>query len=202
MKNNLEKAKDLFQKHNGVLRTSEAVALGIHPRDLYHLRNTGSLESLERGVYRLTSEPNFSDPDLVVVGKKIPQGVLCLISALAHYELTTQIPHYVYIALPRRARIPRLAHPPLRCFHYSNASYEAGIEIVSINAIPTKIYSVEKTLADCVKFRYKIGMDVVLEALKEYWRKGRTDLDLLFEYAAICRVEKILQPIMQTIVSQ
>lgn len=90
----------------------------------------------------------------------------------------------------------------MRCFWYSKEAYEAGVEIISIGGFPVKIYSVEKTLADCLKFRQKIGMDVVLEALKEYWRQGHTNLDKLYDYAKICRVEKTLHPIMETIVSQ
>ena len=193
---------EIFRRHNGILRTAEAIRLGIHPVYLYKLRDEGKLESLGRGVFRLASMPDFSEPDLVLVAKRIPQGVVCLISALSYYELTTQIPHFVYVALPKASRLPQVEYPPLRCFWYSKNAYEAGVEIISVNGFPVRIYSIEKTLADCLKFRQKIGMDVVLEALKEYWRQGKTDLDKLYDYAKICRVEKILQPIIETIVSQ
>lgn len=193
---------EVFRCHNGILRTSEAIQLGIHPTYLYKLRDEGVLESLERGVFRLTSMPDFSEPDLVLVAKRIPQGIICLISALSYYDLTTQIPHFVYVALPRTARWPQVSYPPLRCFWYSENSYKNGIETIAINGCSVKIYSVEKTLADCLKFRNKIGMDVVLEALHAYWRRGNTNLDKLYKYAKICRVEKILQPIIETIVSQ
>jgi len=192
----------IFRKHKGILRTAEAIKLGIHPATLYKLRDKGILESLGRGVFRLASIPDFSEPDLVLATKRIPKGVICLISALSYYNLTTQIPHFVYISLPRTSRLPKLDYPPLRCFWYSKKTYEAGIETIYINKFPVKIYSIEKTLADCIKFRQKIGMDVVLEALKEYWRLGKTNMDALYDYAKICRVEKILQPIMETIVSQ
>lgn len=193
---------EIFQQHNGILRTAEAIKLGIHPVYLYRLRDEGVLESLGRGVFRLASIPDFSEPDLVLVAKRIPQGIVCLISALAYYELTTQIPHFVYIALPRTSRLPKLNYPPLRIFWYSESAYKAGVEEILISGFPVKIYNIEKTLADCLKFRQKIGMDVVLEAFKEYWRKGKTDLDKLYDYAKICRVEKILQPIIETIVSR
>jgi predicted transcriptional regulator of viral defense system len=195
-------AVSVFRKHNGILRTSEALRLGVHPVDLYKLRDQGILESLSRGIYRLVSSPEFSEPDFVVAAKRIPKGVICLISALAYYELTTQIPHSVYIALPRLSRIPQLHYPPIRCFFFSAESYKKGIEIISVDGVSVKIYGVEKTLADCLKFRQKIGMDIVIEALKEYWRKGKTDLDKLFEFAKICRVENVLKPIIETIVSQ
>jgi predicted transcriptional regulator of viral defense system len=139
---------------------------------------------------------------LVLVAKRIPQGIVCLISALAYYELTTQIPLFVYIALPRTSRLPKPSYPPLRYFWYSKNAYESGVETILVSGFPVRIYNVEKTLADCLKFRQKIGMDAVLEAFKEYWRKGRTDLDKLYDYAKICRVEKVLQPIIETIVSQ
>ncbi len=146
--------------------------------------------------------PDFAEPDLVLVAKRIPLGIVCLISALAYYELTTQIPHFVYIALPRTSRLPKPSYPPLRIFWYSQSAYEAGIEEISVSGFPVKVYNIEKTLADCLKFRQKIGMDVVLEAFKEYWRKGKTDLDKLYDYAKICRIEKVLQLIIETIVSQ
>ncbi len=193
---------EVFRQHNGILRTAEAIKLGIHPVHLYQLRDAGILEVLGRGVFRLASMPDFSEPDLVLVIKRIPQGVICLISALAYYELTTQIPHFVYIALPRTSRLPKPSYPPLRIFWYSKNAYEEGVEEISVSGFAVKIYNIEKTLADCLKFRQKIGMDVVLEAFKEYWRKGNTDLDKLYDYAKICRVEKILQPIIETIVSQ
>ena len=192
----------IFKKHKGILRTSEALRYGVHPANLYRLRDEGTLETLDRGVFRLTSMPDFSDIDFVLVAKRVPQGIICLISALSYYELTTQIPHFVYLALPRNTRSPQMGYPPLRCFRYSTNSYEKGIETVLIDGFPVKIYSPEKTLVDCLKFRSEIGMDVVLEALKEYWRKGRTNLDKLYKYAKVCRVEKILRPIMETIVSE
>lgn len=193
---------EIFRKHQGILRTSEALRLGIHPAHLYKLRDEGVLESLGRGVFRLASMPDFSEPDLVLVAKRVPKAVICLISALAYYELTTQIPHFVYLALPRTARPPKVSYPPLRCFWYSEDAYKKGVETISVNGCHVRIYNVEKTLADCLKFRQKIGMDVVLEALKAYWKRGHANLDKLFEYAKICRVEKILHPIIETIVSE
>lgn len=193
---------EIFRKHKGILRTSEAIKLGIHPAHLYRMRDEGILESLGRGVFRLMSMPDFSEPDLVLVSKRVPKCVICLISALSYYRLTTQIPHFVYIALPRPSRLPKLEYPPIRCFWYSKNAYQAGVNTILIEGVPIKIFSIEKTLADCLKFRQKIGMDVVLEALKEYWRRGKTNLDKLYEYAKICRVEKILAPIMETIVSE
>jgi len=197
-----QKAIELFKKNQGLLRTAEAIRLGIHPRTIYQMRDEGLLEQLAKGTYRLVEVPDFSEPDLVLVSKKIPQGIICLISALAYHEITTQIPHFVYVAIPTKARPSRLDYLPLRYFRYSEKVYTSGVETKLIGGYPIKIYNIEKTLADCVKFRNKIGMDVVIEALKMYWQRKGTHIDKLYEYAKINRVEKILQPIMETIVSQ
>lgn len=105
-------AETIFRRHRGVLRTAHALKLGIHPRVLYRLRDAGRLVAVTRGVYRLADLPEPSQPDLLVVASRIPQAVICLISALSFYGLTTQVPHEVYVALPRGSRYPRVQHPP------------------------------------------------------------------------------------------
>jgi len=180
---------------------SEAIKMGIHRRELYALRDRGDLEVISRGLYRLVDTPDPSLPDLIPVAKKIPYGVICLISALAFHEITTQIPHFVYVALPNHAHRPAISHPPMRYFWYNQKLLTTGVQKHSIDGCSIMIFDVEKTLIDCVKFRNKIGMDVVLEALKMYWQSRKTDLDKLFEYARLFRVEKILKPILETIVS-
>lgn len=197
----LELAIAIFRKAGGVLTMSEAIKKGIHRRELYALRDRGDLEVVNRGLYRLVDMPDPSLPDFIPVAKKIPHGVICLISALAFHEITTQIPHFVYVALPSKAHRPAISHPPMRYFWYNQKLLSTGAEKHSIDGCSVMIFNVEKTLVDCVKFRNKIGMDIVLEALKMYWQRGRTDLDKLFEYAKLFRVEKILKPIMETIVS-
>lgn len=180
---------------------SEAIALGIHRRELYALRDQGDLEVINRGLYRLTSMPEPSLPDFLPAAKRISNGVICLISALAFHEITTQIPHFVYVALPSDAHRPAISYPPMRYFWYTKKLLTTGIEEHSIDGCVIKIFDVEKTLVDCVKFRNKIGMDIVLEALRMYWQSGKTNLDKLFEYAKLFRVDKILKPIMEAIVS-
>jgi predicted transcriptional regulator of viral defense system len=121
--------------------------------------------------------------------------------ALAFHEITTEIPHFVYVALPSQTHKPVISYPPMHFFWYNEKLLTTGVEEHLIDGCPTRIFNVEKTLVDCVKFRNKIGIDVVLEALKMYWRGGKTNLDQLFEYAKMFRVEKPLRPIMETIVS-
>lgn len=200
-KSKLELAIDAFRKAGGVLKMSEAIKLGVHRRELYALRDRGDLEVVSRGLYRLIEIPEPSLPDFIPVAKKISHGVICLISALAYHEITTQIPHFVYVALPSTAHKPAIAHPPMRYFWYTEKLLTTGVEEHVIDGCRVKIFNIEKTLIDCVKFRNKIGMDVVFEAIKMYWRGGKTDLDKLFEYAKLFRVEKFLKPIMEAIVS-
>jgi predicted transcriptional regulator of viral defense system len=197
----LELAIAIFRKAGGVLTMSEAIKAGMHRRELYALRDRGDLEVVSRGLYRLVDMPDPALPDFIPVAKKIPHGVICLISALAFHEITTQIPHFVYVALPRHAHKPSIAHPPMRYFWYSPKLLSTGVQEHAIDGCTVMIFDVEKTLVDCVKFRNKIGMDVVLEALKMYWQSRKINFDKLFEYAKLFRVEKVLKPIMEIIVS-
>jgi len=200
-KSKLELAIATFKKAGGILSMSEAMKVGIHRRELYALRDNGDLEIVSRGLYRLVDMPDPSMPDFIPVAKKIPHGVICLISALAFHEITTQIPHFVYVALPSQAHKPVIDYPPMRYFWYSQKLLRTGVQKHSIDGCTIRVFDIEKTLVDCVKFRNKIGMDVVLEALKMYWQSRKTNLDKLFDYAKLFRVEKILKPIMETIVS-
>ena len=201
-KSKLDTAVAAFRKAGGILTMSEAMALGVHRRELYTLRDRGDLEVVSRGLYRLIEMPEPSFPDYVHVAKKIPSGVICLISALAFHEITTQIPHFVYVALPSFAHRPRISYPPIRYFWFTERLLTTGVEEHTVNGCSIKIFDVEKTLIDCVKFRNKVGMDIVLEALRMYWQSRKADMNKLFEYAKVFRVEKILKPIMEAIVSE
>ena len=192
-------AKAVFRRHGGVLRTSEALRSGIHPRTLYAMRDAGVLERLSRGLYRITDLPPLGNPDLVAVALKVPAGVICLISALAYHELTTQIPHEVYLALPRGAEPPRLDHPPVRVFWFTGKAFTEGIDTPELDGLAVRIYSVEKALADCFKYRNKIGLDTAVEALKRYVISRRVPVDKLMAYARICRVEKVIRPYLEAL---
>ena len=193
------RAREAFKAQGGILRTTEALAAGIHPRTLYAMRDAGQIEELARGVYRLAGLPPLANPDLATVAKRIPRGVVCLISALAYYELTTQVPHEVHLALPRTARRPQLSYPPLRVYHFSDEAMETGTDIHTIDGVAVRIYNPEKTLADCFKYRGKMGMDVVLEALRAYRRK-QPRFQRVLEYAKICRVGRLMRPYLEALV--
>ncbi len=192
-----EQPIEIFRKHGGQLRMSEAIRYGITRYMLYSLRDKGIIEQVSRGIYRLTELPPISNPDLVTVSLRFPNAVICLLSALAWHNITTQIPHVVSVAVPRSARRPSLNYPPIQAHRFSDEAYKAGIEEHLIDGVPVKLYSPEKTLADCFKFRHKIGMDVVLEALKLYKTRKKLNLNKLLEYARVCRVEKIMRPYLE-----
>ncbi|MGD0697997.1 MAG: type IV toxin-antitoxin system AbiEi family antitoxin domain-containing protein [Terriglobia bacterium] len=194
------RARSIFRQHGGVLRTKDALRLGIHPETLYRMRDSGSLASLGRGLYRLSDLPPLGSPDLVTVGMKVPSGVICLISALAFHELTTQIPHEVYVALPRGTEPPRLAHPPLRLFWFTRRVFEFGIEAHRLDRTQVRIYSPEKTVADCFKYRNKIGLDTAREALKLYLERKKRNLHAMLEAADVCRVSKVMRPYLEALV--
>ena len=194
-----KKAKNIFRRHGGVLRMSEALYAGIHRRMLYSMLEAGVIEQLSRGLYRLTDLPPLGNPDLVSVSLKIPNGVICLISALAYHEITTQVPHEVYVALERGTEAPRLNHPPLRVFWFSGEAFTVGIEKHKIDGVPVRIYSAEKTIADCFKYRNKIGLDTAIEALKLYRKRKRFKTDDLMKFARVCRVEKIMRPYLEAL---
>lgn len=193
------KAEAVFRGHRGVLRTSQALKLGIHPRILYRLRDAGWLVAVTRGMYRLANLPESRHPDLLVVARRVPQAVICLISALSFHGLTTQIPHEVQIALPRRTRYPRLDHPPLRVFLMTGAAYAEGIETHSTEGIPLRVYNPAKTVVDCFKFRNKIGIDVAVEALRLARERKRVTPRALLQYARLCRVERVMRPYLEAL---
>jgi len=196
----LAKARHVFTKHGGMLRTSAALRLGIHPRTLYTLRDTGDIERVGRGLYRLSTAPPLSSPDLVPIAIRIPRAVVCLISALAHHDLTTQVPHAVDIALPSHAQIPKTDGVPLRVFWYSEPSFSAGVDVIKVDDVPVRIYSPEKTIADCFKYRNKIGLDVAIEALRAYReRTRRPDYKALTKFAQINRVQRVMRPYLESI---
>ena len=192
------KARRIFARHGGMLRTGKAIRLGIHPRTLYKLRDQGELEQVARGLYRLSSAEPLTNPDLVPIAVRVPRGVVCLISALAHHELTTQVPHAIYLALPSHGQTPKTHGIPIRVFWFSEPSFSAGIDIVRIDGVPVRIYSVEKTIADCFKYRNKIGLDLAIEALRAFkQRKRRRDMQALTKFARIDRVLGVMRPYLE-----
>ena len=181
------------------MRTAQALRAGIHPSTLYTMRDDGTLETISRGVYRLAESEPLGNPDLVTVATRVQNGVICLISALAFHEITTQIPHEVHVALQRGAEIPRLDYPPIKIYWFSGRAFTDGVAVHEIDGVNVHIYNVEKTLVDCFKFRNKIGLDTAVEAVRFYRERKSVNVDALMHFAKICRVEKVMRPYLEAI---
>jgi predicted transcriptional regulator of viral defense system len=194
-----DRAVVIFRKQGGIMRTAQALRAGIHPSTLYTMRDVGTLEVVSRGMYRLAGSGPLGNPDLVTVATRVHCGVICLISALAFHEITTQIPHEVHVALQRGAEEPRLDHPPIKTYRFADQAFKAGVETHELDGVDVRIYSPEKTLADCFKFRNKIGLDTAVEAVRFYRERRSVNVDALMGYAAICRVEKVMRPYLEAI---
>ena len=195
--NKIEEAIQLIRQKGGLIRTKEALNTGIHPRTLYFMRDNGLLFQVNRGLFELADESTIQNIDLVSVAIRAPQAVVCLVSALSFHGITSQVPHQVSIALKKGAETPRIDFPPIKVYRFSIASFESGIEAYKIDDKTVHVYSTEKTLADCFKFRNKIGMDIVLEAFKLYRERKEINVSELMHYAKICRVESIMKPYIE-----
>lgn len=190
-----------FARAQGLFRAADVVQQGIHTQWLTRLVEQGLIERVNRGQYRWAEGEISEHHSLVIAASAVPKGVICLLSALQFHRIGTQLPHQIWIALDRRTRRPALHYPPLRVVRFSGQALTQGIERHSIEGREVKIYSLAKTLADCWKFRHKIGLDVALEALSEAWRQQRFDLQELNHYARICRVQRVIQPYLETLVT-
>ncbi|MCJ7434565.1 MAG: type IV toxin-antitoxin system AbiEi family antitoxin domain-containing protein [Anaerolineales bacterium] len=194
------KYKKVFTAHNGILRASTAIELGVPQHVIYKMVETGELVREAQGIYRLKETEPLGNPDLVQISLRVPRAVICLISALYYHDLTTQIPHQVYFALPRDVKTPKLNYPPIRVFHFSEESYKAGITDEMVDGVRVKIYDREKTVTDCFKFREKIGMDIALEALKDYLKQSPPNIQLIVKHARVNRVEKVMRPYLESLI--
>ncbi len=190
-------AAAVFREHGGVLRTMEAMRHGVHPRTLYAMRDAGALERLGRGLDRLAELPRLANPDLVGVALHIPDGVLCLLSALAFHGITTEIPHEVYVALKRGAESRRLEYPPVRVFWFTGKAFTEGIEIHELDGVEVRVFGAAKSVADCFKYRNKLGLDVAIEPLRLYLRELQDQPDELVRLTRICRLEKVMRPYIE-----
>jgi predicted transcriptional regulator of viral defense system len=187
-------------EQNGIIRSHDIEKAGISRNYLYKMCKDEQLIKLSRGLYMHPDMPESENLNIIEVAKKIPNAVICLISALTFYEVTTQISHEVWIAIPKGAWRPCIDYPPLNITFVSEPAYSFGIQEQTINGVTVKIYSLEKTIADCFKFRNKIGLDVAIEGLKEAWISRKITMDKLVEAANINRISKIIRPYLEAIV--
>lgn len=182
----------------GTARTSEILAIGVHPRDLYAARDKGALVEVTRGVFRLADLP-LTEPDLVAVAVRTPRAVLCLVTALHLHGLTLEIPRAVHVALPSGIHPARLKHPPLEVYHFSAASYAAGVEQREIDGVPVRVTTPAKSVADAFKFRSRVGLETALDALKQALATRNTTPAEIDRMARVCRVQAVVRPYLEAL---
>lgn len=183
----------------GILRPRDLAAQGIPREILRRLCESGELTRTGRGLYIVETDSITENHTLAEVARLVPRGVVCLLSALRFHELTTQSPGEIWLAIPSKARRPKASETAIRPIHFSGSALTEGVEEHIIEKVPVRIYSAAKTVADCFKARNKIGLDVAIEALRDYWRKRTGTMDELVRFAKICRVARIMQPYLESL---
>lgn len=189
-----------FVKRHSLVRPSDIEKHGMPRTYLYQLASEGVIERVGRGLYQWPDAAVDSNQALSEVAKQAPKGVIALLSALSFHEFTSQNPFEVWVALERQSWKPNIEYPPTRFVYMSGKSILEGAEVHTLNGIQVNIFNPAKTVADCFKYRNKIGLDVALEALKEGRRLKKFTLDELMYYANICRVRNVIQPYVEALV--
>ncbi|MGC8593972.1 MAG: type IV toxin-antitoxin system AbiEi family antitoxin domain-containing protein [Candidatus Kryptoniota bacterium] len=197
-----KKAKELitfFKSNNGIVRFSDILRAGFHPDSLKTLEEEKKVEKIARGLYKLANYAFEEHPDLVIASLQAPKGVICLVSALSFHEATLEIPKYVDIAIPRGTHTYRIKYPPVRFYRFDIKTWDAGIEEHKIKGHKIKVYNLARTIADCFKFRNKIGINVARESLKIAITEKNIKLNEIMKYAKICRVDSIIKPMLEAV---
>ena len=195
------KAQQVLQlvREAGILRLRDLKLHGIHPEYVRRLRQEGLLVQRGRGLYSLPDADITEHHTLAQACKRVPKGVICLLSALRFHDLTTQMPREVWLAINRKMRDPQGDYPPMRIVRFSGKALTEGVEEHSIEGVSARIYGPAKTVADCFKHRNKTGIDVALEALREGWRGKRFTMDEIWRYAKVCRVANVMRPYLEAL---
>ncbi|MCK4329633.1 type IV toxin-antitoxin system AbiEi family antitoxin domain-containing protein [candidate division WOR-3 bacterium] len=188
-----EKIIKILKIHNGYARSKDILAEGIHPRDIKNILDKGLIIKVKNGLYKLTDIPVISNQSFIDLARAVPEGVICLLSALSYYELTTFNPSIISMAIYRKSWRPKMEYPPVEFYYFSTKQFEAGINEIKIKAHKVRIYCPEKTICDCFRYRNKLGLDIAKEGLSEYLKQKDRNLEKLVEYAEICRVKPLLQ---------
>lgn len=186
-------------RNQRMLRAADVREHGWSPQLLIRLHQAGKLQRIARGLYGLPDAEITEYQTLIEVCQRVPKAVLCLLSALQFHGIGTQMPHEVWVALPEATQTPALSYPTLRITRLRGAAYSEGIQTVTDHGSPIRVYSAAKTVADCFKFRNKIGLDVALEALKAAWHDRKFTMVELSHFAKINRVERVMQPYLEAV---
>lgn len=188
-----------FIRKKGIVRAGDLFTLGIPRTYLSRLVENGRLQRISRGLYAAADYSPSAQRTLAEACRRIPNGVVCLLSALLFHNLTTQLPAKVWIAVDRKARLPKEHFIPLRIVRFSGQALTQGVEIHNAEGVSLKVYGVAKTIADCFKYRNKVGIDVAVEALRDARRKKKCTIDDIWHFARICRVTKVIQPYLEAL---
>lgn len=183
----------------GLIRPSDLKSLEIPRVSLTRAVRRGQLERVGRGLYGLPEREISAHGSLAEVALKVPKGIICLLSALRFHGLTTQAPFEVWLAIENKAIAPKLEYPPLRIVRFSGAALTEGVEEHIVDGVTIRITGVAKTVADCFKYRNKIGLDVALEALRDAWHEKRMTSDEIWRYAKVCRVANVMRPYLDSL---
>jgi len=187
-------------RQKGILRARDLGEQKLSRVVLSRLVNDGMLLKLSRGLYCLPERVVTEQSTLAEVAIKYPNSVFCLLTALQIHELTTQIPHQVWLAIDIKARVPQMDYPPLKVMRFSGEALMSGVEDKVLDGVVhISTTCIEKTIVDCFKFRNKIGLDVAIEALHEAWRDKRISMDRIWEFAKICRVTNVIRPYLESL---
>ncbi|HEX6037288.1 type IV toxin-antitoxin system AbiEi family antitoxin domain-containing protein [Longimicrobium sp.] len=193
-----ERTLDLL-RGRGALRPRDLDGHGIPRHYLQLLLADGAVERVGRGLYVPVGADLSESHTLAEAGARVPHGVICLLSALRFHGIGTQMPHAVWMALEEKAWQPRVDHPPLRIVRFSGAAWTYGVERHMVEGVPVRVYSSAKTVADCFKYRNKIGVDVAVEALRDSLRHRLATPDELMRAAAACRMTRVMTPYLQAL---
>ena len=188
-------------QRKGLFRLSEATAAGIHPEHVRRLTNKGQLTRVGRGLYAIPAQQATEYHTLAEIAKRVPKGIVCLLTALRFHGLGTQNPREVWLAVDRRAGIPRVDFAPVRLVRISGAALTSGVNQHNIENVAVRITSPARTVVDCFKFRNKIGVDVAVEALREYRRLRKGTVDQLWQQADRLRMTRVMRPYMDAMSS-
>lgn len=184
----------------GVVRPRDLAGRGVPRTTLAKLVAEGVLDRPSRGVYVLADADVTEHHDLAQVCKRVPHGIVCLLSALRFHRLTTQAPHEVWFGIGRKARRPKLDHPPLRIVRFSGAGLTAGVEEHTVEGVRVRVTGPARTVADCFAYRNTVGLEVALEALRDCLRQRRATVDELHRAAQTRRMANVMRPYLEAMV--
>ena len=195
-----EKIKEVFYANHGYSSTGDISTAGIDRRYLRDLINEDTIEKIKRGLYRWKDAKFDIEEELINVSKIVPHGVICLESALAYYKLTTYTPGEYTVAVKRNYNIKLPDYPPVKLYYFSDKYYMDGIEKIDINGNIIKIYNIEKTICDCLRYEDKISKDIIVESIKEYVRRRDKNISKLMNYAKKAKVRDVIQKYIEVLV--